>query len=177
MTDERDPKRDPARDPDDWMDDPDLEPTEEELAEAEALAHALARGTVKHDALFPDDAFETAGLVAFSHDAGALPDAKLESILEGVFAEARPRPVEAPVAWWKRWLLPMGFASAAATAVVIFVLFRGAPGAPVALPSPDGALLRAQAAAATGDDRSALDAQMGTYRGAVLAALEDRYAR
>ncbi|MCB9619610.1 MAG: hypothetical protein H6724_09215 [Sandaracinus sp.] len=167
-------------DRDDWIDDPDLAPTEEELAEAEALAHALSRGTVKNglEDAFPDDAFETAGLVAFSHDGGALSDAKLESILEGVFEEARPRPVEAPIPWWKRWMLPMGFASVGATAVVLFVLFRGPSiEGPVALPAPDGALLRAQAAAATGDDRDALDAQMGSYRGAVLAALEDRYAR
>lgn len=172
----------------DWMDDPDLAPTEEELAEAEALAHALARGTVKRDVArgagdssdaFPEDAFATAGLVAFSHDGGALSDEKLTHIFESVLEEARVRPVEAPAPWWKRWMLPLGFASTASVAVVLFALLRGPalPGDPVALPAPDDALLRAQAAAATGDDRADLDERMGSYRGAVLAALEDRYSR
>lgn len=162
---------------DDWADDPDLAPTEEELAEAEALVHALARGTAK--GAFPEDAFETAGLVAYAHDGGAISDETLASVLEGVFEEARPRPVEAPAPWWKRWMIPLGFASAASVAVVLFAVLRGPalPTDPVALPAPDTALLRAQAAAATGADRDALDAQMGSYRGAVLAALEDRYAR
>jgi hypothetical protein len=51
------------------------------------------------------------------------------------------------------------------------------PSGPVALPTPDDALLRAQAAAVAGEGRDALDSQMGSYRGAVLAALEDRYTR
>lgn len=165
----------------DWMDDPDLAPTEEELAEAEALAHALARGTVKRELedAFPEDAFATAGLVAFSHDGGALSEEKLGAIFETVLAEAKPRPVEAPAPWWKRWMIPIGFASAASVAVVLFAVLRGpsVPSGPVALPAPDDALLRAQAAAVAGEGRDALDSQMGSYRGAVLAALEDRYTR
>lgn len=150
-----------------------------ELAEAAALARALERGTVPAELreVFPEDAFEAAGLVAYSRDGGALDDARLDAIFETVLAEARPREPEPEVPWWRRWILPLGFVGATAAALAL-VLVPSEAGLPSALPTPDVALLRAQAAAARGDEeRRALDAAMGAYRGEVLAALGDRYGR
>lgn len=169
MNDDHDSEHDDL--PDDGLIDEDAL-TAEELAEAAALARALERGHAEE--ALPEDAFQTAALLQFSHDGAELDAARADAILEDVFAEAKVRrPEKAP--WW-RWLVPVSLAGAAATAAVLLML-RSAPDA-MPLPRPDGALLQAQATAAATPTEGAgaeLDRAMGAYRGQVLAALEDRY--
>jgi len=143
----------------------------EELAEAEALAHALDRGSAREH--LPEGALETAALLRYAGDDGALDEARLDAILEDVLEEAKAaerEPARAKLAWWK-WLLPTTLVGAGATAAAL-LLVPAKGGAD--LPEPSAALLQAQAKAAAGDGAD-LDAEMQTHRGAVFAALEARY--
>ncbi len=145
-----------------------LEVTEEEAAEAAALAEALERGSTAEDP--PDDAFAAAALLSFSRDGGELDATRAQSILDDVLASARPRRPEVARAPWWRWLVPVSLVAAAGAAVL---LIPTSPNA-VTLPVPQSELLTAQATEAAGQP-SDLDERMTPYRGAVLAALEDRY--
>lgn len=151
-------------------DDFDLEePTAEELAEAEALARALDRGSARGPV--PEDALGAAGLLRFSRDEGTLDEAKLDTIFADVMKSARPvRPRAEARPWW-RWLVPASLVTAAAVAALLSI-----PLSPeqTTLPSPNVALLRAQAEAATGRGE-ALDEAMGAYRAQLMSALEARY--
>lgn len=149
----------------------------DEQQEAEALARALDRGSA--EAGLPEDALQTAALLRYQRDGGALSPDRSEAILGDVLsvadriadrAAARPEPRRD----W-RWLLG---AVGLAAALLLFVWLRpGGEAAPTALPSPDLGLLRAQMARASGgeDADDAFEAEMDNYRGAVYASLEERY--
>ena len=158
--------------------DDDLEPTEEELREAAALAQALDRGSAREG--LPDDAFETAALLRFGTDAGELDEGRADAILDEALRSARPRRPRAAKAPWWRWLVPAGLVTAAAAAAVVGVLVSGEAGPPetaASLPAPSSALLRAQAAAAAGDDPEALDQAMEAHRAEIFDRLGERYQR
>jgi hypothetical protein len=148
---------------------------EDERREAEALAHALERGAAK-DAL-PQDALQTAALIRYSADGGALTKEREDAVLADVLAAAdravrsrEPR----KIAWWQ-WAL--GLTGVALAAVLVMVIVRPEEaGAPTALPAPSPSLLEAQLAQTEGsEDGARFDDEMGRYRGAVYAALEARY--
>ncbi len=158
----------------------DDEPTEEELREAEALVRALERGSAQE--ALPEDALETAALLAYSRDGGALSDERRAAILDDLLANAKlPQPKSTRGPSWLAWLLPaVGVAAAAGVALLVVVTAeRATPPAAAGLPAPPPALLTAQAAAAGGTRREAevLGERMQSYRGEVYAALEARYPR
>jgi hypothetical protein len=171
-----------------------MEPSEEELAEAEALARALERGTGTE--ALPDDALSTAALLRYSQDGGELADERKSAILDEVLATAKPKPapatVEKPLLGWLKWLVPIGgLGAVAAVALALLVAMPSASPdtapsasevatvAPTDLPAPGVALLRAQAEAASAAEGAdvVLASEMRTYRGALFAALEERYGR
>ncbi|RLB53888.1 MAG: hypothetical protein DRJ42_10640 [Deltaproteobacteria bacterium] len=158
----------------------------EELAEAEALRRALDRGA--GDPALPDDALEAAALLRYSAGDDELGEGRMDAILGDVFAEAKvpaqPDEEEAKTApWlgWLKWLFPVGgLAAAAAVAMLAVMSAEPAPmdgTAATRLPAPTAALLRAQAqAAGPGEEgQLALASAMGSYRGAVLGSLQERY--
>jgi len=143
-----------------------------ELREAEALARALERGYAADD--LPDDALQTAALIRYSKDGGALSEAREDALLEEVLAAA-DRAHPAPASRW-RWLF--GALGLAAAAALLLILVRAPDSSPTALPAPNAGLLEAELARL--DDPSAeprFDAEMRAYRGEVYAALERRYGR
>lgn len=176
----------------------DEEPTEEELREAEALVQALERGSSRN--ALPEDALETAALLRYSRDGGALPEERRRAVLDDLLANAKPaeaagRARSARRARWLRWLVPLAGLGAAAGAVLLMTVTAGQqepmPSAAqestaqestaprFELPPPPAELLTAQAAAAGGTAREAeaLSTRMRGYRREVYAALEARYGR
>lgn len=169
------------------------EPTEEELREAEALVQALERGSSRN--ALPEDALETAALLRYSRDCGALPEERRRAVLDELLANAEPaestgRTPSAPWSRWLRWLVPAaGLGAAAGAALLMMVTASEQEPMPSAaqeatepafeLPPPPPELLTAQAAAAGGTAREAevLSARMHGYRREVYAALEARYGR
>lgn len=149
-------------------------PTEEERREAEALARALERGHAAAD--LPEDALETAHLLRYSHDGGALGPDRRDAILADVLEHARP-PERRKRSLWLRIWLGLGAATAAAAAIVLFRVASPEPPVAAALPDPPKRLLRAQANATTGRDLASVDSEMKGYRIAVYDALEARYRR
>ena len=149
----------------------DLEPTAEELAEAEALALALERG---HGAA-PAKELETAALLRFAKDRGALDAEKSQLILADALARARPRP---PKSSWRGVLFGALGLSAAAAAVLLVLQTEQAPEAS-ALPAPPRALLDAQIRATAQESASLepLGAELQPYRVAVYSALREHYGR
>ena len=158
-------------------DDIDFEPTEEELREAAALARALDRGGAQEG--LPADAFETAAMLRFGSDGGALTKERSDALLEEALRSARPHRPRAHKGPWWRWLLPVGLSTAAAAALIGTLASAGPEPHTTAmrLPAPSSVLLRAQAAAAAGDDPEALDRAMKAHRAAVLGRLAERYER
>jgi hypothetical protein len=149
----------------------DIEPTAEELAEAEALARALERG---HGPT-PAKELETAALLRYAKDRGALDPEKSELILADALARARPR---ARKSSWRFVLLGALGLSAAAAAAVLVLQSEQAPGAS-ALPVPPRALLDAQVRATAAESASLepLGAELQPYRVAVYSALKEHYGR
>lgn len=151
------------------MNDDDID--EHELREAEALAMALDRGRAS-DGL-PDDALETAALLRYSEDGGALAPDREDALLEEVLQVADRVTAREPrrrSAWG--WLFGgLGLA----TAVALLIVLRPAP-TPTVLPAPGAGLLAAQLARMDDASNEArFDTEMRQYRGAVYAALEARY--
>lgn len=160
--------------------DPEIDP--EERLEAEALARALERGSA--DEALPDDALQTAALLRYSADGGALSkareDALLSEVLETAERVAARRPEEPPAAGWWRWLLGLVGVGAAVAAALLLVMRDPGPVEPTALPSPEAALLTAQmqrlSAGAAGEPSDEdFEQAMRSYRGDVYAALSSRY--
>jgi hypothetical protein len=151
--------------------DDDTEPTAEELAEAEELARALERG---HGPA-PVKELETAALLRYAKDRGALDPEKGQLILEDALARARPR---ARNKSWRVVLLGALGLSAAAAAALLVLQSRPAPGAS-ALPAPPRALLDAQIRATAAESASLepLGAELQPYRVAVYSALREHYGR
>ena len=147
---------------------------DDELREAEALARALDRGHAE-DGL-PEEALQTAALLRYSADGGALPADREAAILEEVLEEAeraarrRPAREAAPPLW--RWALGLLGVGAAVAALLLLVI--GPSPDPTALPTPTAALVGAQIDRLQGDDEG-FEEQMRSYRGEVYAALEERY--
>jgi hypothetical protein len=151
--------------------DDDTEPTAEELAEAEELARALERG---HGAA-PAKDLETAALLRYAKDRGALDPEKSQIILDDALARARPR---AHKGSWRVVLFgALGLSAAAAAALLVFST-RSAPDAS-ALPTPPRALLDAQIRATAAESASLepLGAELQPYRVAVYSALREHYGR
>ncbi len=153
----------------------------DELAEAEALARALERGSGGDE--LPEDALEAAALIRYSLDGGELPrdreDAILAEVLQGAqrAAERRPAPSRRP--WWMA-IFGLGFAGAAAAAVVAILIWRGLPTAPAipenGAPAPGLEVVRASMGRLEGADHDeAFDAAMRGYRAGVYDALSERY--
>ena len=144
---------------------PELEPTPEELAEAEALARALD-GAPSRDLA----ELQTASLIRES----MRPPASLDGIEEKVWSEhigAHRRRL--------RW--GVGLSALAAGVLLLvgtsFVSRESAPApGPLAMPSPDVALLRAQLAAARpGAPQEAAEQAWEGYRARSYDALLSRY--
>lgn len=148
----------------------DEEITDEERREAEALAHALERGSARED--LPEDALQTAALLRYGRDGGALPPDRAEAVLSDVLEAADRIAARTPERRRPpRWGWVLGAVGLAA-ALMLFVWLRPrGPTTATALPTPDPAVLEARLA---GDD-ARFDDAMGDYRGAVYAALEERY--
>ena len=158
----------------------DEDPTEIEEQEAQALVEALERGHARE--ALPEDALETAAFLRYSRDAGELPKAREDAVLEDLLANVRPRAQEKSRGWkWLAWLLPVGGLAATAAALLVFAQLASAPGGEPAvsstsLPAPSAALVSTQLAVANGEaELPALGEQMAAYRGEVLAALDERY--
>jgi hypothetical protein len=147
----------------------DIEPTAEELAEAEELARALARGHGRA----PAKDLETAALLRYAKDRGALDPEKSQLILDDALARARPR---ARKSSWRVVLFGALGLSAAAAAVLL--VFPTEP-APSALPAPPRALLDAQIRATAAESASLepLGTELQPYRVAVYSALREHYGR
>ena len=141
-------------------------PSAEELAEAEALARALDRGVSGGG---HDDLLGTAALLRYDQDQGALPEPRSEALLAEVLSTVR-RPKKR--SGLQRWF--PAFATAAAAVALVVAGSLAVDSARPPLPAPSVALLRAQAAAATGN-AEALDGAMEGYRSEVLAALAERH--
>jgi hypothetical protein len=148
----------------------DTEPTAEELAEAEALARALERG---HGSASEKD-LETAALLRYAKDGGALDPERSEAILHDALANARP---PAKRSW--RIVLFGSFGLAAAAAVALLVLRNETQVTASALPNPPRALLDAQIRATAGESATLepLGAELQPYRVAVYSALREHYGR
>lgn len=149
--------------------------TPEERAEAEALAHALSRG--RDDAALPEDALETAALLRYARDGGALEERDAERILADVLREARPAKKPRTGLFRYRW--PLLSVAAAAAVAVVFIRSAADSGIEAArLPSPPPTLIQTQLAAA-GENAAlaALEREMQDYRVSVYAALGGAYGR
>jgi hypothetical protein len=152
---------------------------EDEAREAEALARALDRGTASDD--LPERELQTAALIRYSADGGALSEEREDALLADVIAAAdkiaqkkgETKPVPAP--WW-RWIA--AFAGVSAVAIVIVIVVAGPLRTvePTALPAPNASLLSAQMGRLedTGDD-ARFETEMTAYRRDVYDALGERY--
>jgi hypothetical protein len=149
----------------------DIEPTAEEIAEAEELARALERG---HGPA-PAQELETAALLRYAKDRGALDTEKSRLILADALARARPR---ARKSSWRGILFGALGLSAAAAATLLLLQNGPAPEAS-ALPAPPRALLDAQVRATAAETASLepLGEELKPYRVAVYSALRERYGR
>jgi hypothetical protein len=149
----------------------DVEPTAEELAEAEELARALERG----HGTAPAKDLETAALLRYAKDRGALDPEKSQLILDDALARARPR---AQKSSWRVVLFGALGLSAAAAAAFLVLQTQPAPGAST-LPAPPRALLDAQIQATAAESASLepLGAELQPYRVAVYSALREHYGR
>lgn len=150
----------------------DDEPSEEERREAEALARALAGERTQPGATEPpEDALVGAALVRFGQDGGLLANDRIRAV-EKRLLSGLPKRSRQPT----RWLVPAA-ALAAAAAVVVTVMVGRELRDGAALPSPDVALLQAQARAGKGDATAAreLEMAMRDHRARVYAALAQRY--
>jgi hypothetical protein len=149
------------------IDDP---PSEEERREAEALARALDRGKVAPSgAEPPEDALVTAGLLRFGQTGAALSPERLRAV-ERRIVSALPGRARAR----RLWAAAGGLAAAAVIAAAV-VLLQEPDGA--ALPTPNLALLLAQARASKGDAPAAqeLEVAMRDHRARLFDALVRRY--
>jgi hypothetical protein len=164
---------------------------EGERREAEALARALERGSADED--LPEAALQTAALLRYSADGGALDVERAESILGEVLdasakaaakkaAKKAAAPAEARMPLWRRgWRWVLGLSSVAALAILLLFLLRTGAVDPSAvdetvLPAPSAGLLSAQLARVSAPEADAdFDREMGTYRADVYAALTERY--
>lgn len=149
----------------------DTEPSAEELAEAEALARALDRGSGSA----AERDLETAALLRFAKDGGALDPARSQAVLDDVLSRAKP-PRRAPS--WRLILFGALGLSAAGAAVLLFVAQAPVPEAS-SLPAPPRALLDAQiqATAAQTASLEPLGAELKPYRVAVYTAIREHYGR
>lgn len=152
--------------------------TPEERLEAEALAKALERD--RAEPALPDDALETAALLRYARDGGALGQDKQDAILKEILETARP-PKRARTSWLLRFRWPLLAALSTAATVAVFVAFGQNESAQMArtaaIPPPSTALLRAQLSAASGGDLAQLEIHMRPYRAEIVQAMEGRYAR
>jgi anti-sigma-K factor RskA len=158
---------------------PEDEPaTAEEEAAAAALRRALGDGEPAGSARAE---VESAALLGFSRDAGALAPERAEAVLRRVLeppaaprAAAAPAPARRRRAVW-RWAVPAAACAAAAAALLVVGLRGGGAGLPAGPP----ALLRAQLEAGRGGPAAgaALEREMGAYRERLYATLTDRYQR
>lgn len=149
-----------------------------ELEQAEALASALDRGRASE--ALDDGALQTAALLRYSRDAGELPAARRDAILEDVLghadAAAAKRAASAPAPWWRRWGLALGLAAAVAIAMMI-VIRPGSEPIATELPAPSASLLEGLLARGAGESPEGLEPDLRAYRGQVYAALSRRYGR
>jgi hypothetical protein len=139
------------------------DPTPEELREAEALARALERQASAGDA--PRDALETAALLRYARDGGALPPERERALADRL--RARP----AAPSRRTRILVSALAGTLAAAASVLLALRANAPR--VEAPVPPLELLTAQARAAAREPGAlaALDLEMQRHRRALHASL------
>lgn len=159
---------------------------EDERREADALARALERGSADED--LPEEALQTAALLRYSADGGALDVERAEAILGDVLdasakaaAKKQSAQSEARAPWWQagwqagwRWVL--GLSSVAAIAILLLFLLRPGTVDPTVLPAPSPGLLSAQLARVSAPEADQdFDREMGTYRADVYAALTERY--
>jgi len=149
----------------------DIEPTAEELAEAEELARALERG---HGPA-PAKELETAALLRYAKDRGALDPARSQLTLDDALSRARPR--KRTSSW--RVILIGAFGLSAAAAATLLALQSGPAPEASALPAPPRALLDAQIRATTSEAASLepLGAELKPYRVAVYSTLREHYGR
>lgn len=117
-----------------------------------------------------DRDLQTAALLRWSRDGGALRPDRGKAILDDLLARPAAKTGPATRTSWLRWALPAGALAAIVVAIVIGRVGptgdRAASPAACAVPEPPVALLRAQAS------RSAeLDREMSDYRRAVWGAL------
>jgi hypothetical protein len=152
----------------------DDEPTAEELEAAEALARALDRG---HAApATPDDALETAALLRYSKDGGALDEGRAAALFEDAMSRARAPKARSRTRFWLFGVL--GLAAAGAASLVL-VNRAEAPASAALLPAPPRRLLDAELEAA-GTRTASLDAlstETAEYRALVYSRLKERYGR
>src|SRR5262245_29625100 len=136
-------------------DEPD--PTPEELREAEALARAL--DAQAPDAAAPRDALETAALLRYARDGGALAPERARALAERVRAGTRSAPRRR---WRVAALSALGGSLALAASLLLYLRASGPELAPG---PPPLALLAAQARAATREPGAlaALDLEMRRY--------------
>jgi hypothetical protein len=150
----------------------DTEPTAEELEEAESLARALERG---HGSQAPTDALETAALLRYAKDAGALDSGRSQSILDDALTRAKPPSRARP---WRTLLFgALGLSAAAAAALL--VLQAEPKLGPSPLPAPPRALLDSQIQAMARETASLepLAVELKPYRVAVYSAIREHYGR
>ena len=154
---------------------------DDERREAEALARALERGSADDD--LPEEALQTAALLRYSADGGALDVERAEAILGDVLEVAakakakRGPPAEARAPWWRlQWRWVLGLSGVATLAILLLFVLRPGPLDPTALPAPAPGLLSAQLARVSDPESdAAFDREMGAYRVDVYAALTERY--
>ena len=149
------------------------EGTAEEQAAADALA--LAVGGEGGSTNVPTDALETAALLRYSRDGGALPTERRQALLDEILAEARwPSTHGAPGPTRRWWASLLAGGTAAAAVALLLLMLPPVGGAPSALPPPPVALLRAQGEAVRGS-ADALEVEMRSYRHDLYAALSREY--
>ncbi len=162
--------------------------SEEELAEAEALALALddPERLFSEDEMPPEAELQMAAMMRWS-DGNELPDEVGASVLEEILRRPVLVDEEATRPWWKIWM-PVGAGLAmAAAALALWVAIGGSGTETIAggedatentrslareLPAPSLSLLRAQMAAARGENLENLDGEMREYRENLFAMLE-----
>lgn len=135
------------------------EPSEEEAREAAALA-AMLDGRGAPDAV-PKDVVQAAAILR--HGARPLDALRARALRDRVAPKPRTG---------VRFLV-----AGAAAAALVLVLWTQSASPPSAIPAPDEAVLAAQADAARGQDRAALDRAMRAYRKSMLAAPQLHAAR